>query len=109
MTRFLLYACQENRTTKIVKSKQRSWLTRHQQACTVGLMQAELIQTAIAHTGGTQASLAQAGGFSQQAVSRWMKGHRVGLAAAIAIERVTAGAVKCEQLRADVNWSGLRG
>jgi DNA-binding transcriptional regulator YdaS (Cro superfamily) len=55
-------------------------------------------------------ALAQALGVSKAAVSQWRTGDRqVPAERCPQIERVTAGRVRCEQLRPDVEWHVIRG
>ncbi|WP_092956681.1 transcriptional regulator [Paracidovorax konjaci] len=59
---------------------------------------------------GTQALLAAALGVSKSAVGQWKEaGRRVPAEHCPVIERLTAGAVRCEELRPDIEWSVLRG
>lgn len=67
------------------------------------------IETAIAHFGNA-AKMARALGVSTQAVCFWRDGSRQTPAHMCpTIERLTAGAVRCEDLRPDVDWAYLRG
>lgn len=57
-----------------------------------------------------QVDLARALGVTQGAVHQWASGlTRVAVERCIEIERATARAVKCEDLRPDVDWGYLRG
>lgn len=56
---------------------------------------------------GSQRELAHALGVTQGAVSQWVK-NGVPMDRCIPIERATAGAVRCEDLRPDVDWACLR-
>lgn len=48
-------------------------------------------------------------GVSPAAVNQWISGHRpIPAERCPAIERATNGAVRCEDLRPDVEWSVLR-
>ncbi|CAI06121.1 hypothetical protein ebB253 [Aromatoleum aromaticum EbN1] len=59
---------------------------------------------------GGQATLARALGVTPAAVSQWVTGVRpIPAERCPAIERATAGAVRCEELRPDVDWGYLRG
>lgn len=59
---------------------------------------------------GSQAALAQALGVTRAAVNQWKEpGRRVPAEHCPAIERATGGAVRCEDLRPDVDWQVLRG
>lgn len=66
------------------------------------------IEHAAAAAGG-QASLATLLGVSPSAVNQWIKGLRqVPAERCPEIESATSGAVRCEDLRPDVNWAVLR-
>lgn len=57
-----------------------------------------------------QVDLARALGVTQGAVHQWASGlTRVAVERCIEIERATARAVRCEDLRPDVDWGYLRG
>lgn len=59
---------------------------------------------------GTQVLLAAALGVSKSAVGQWKEeGRRVPAEHCPVIERLTAGAVRCEELRPDIEWHVLRG
>ena len=58
---------------------------------------------------GSQAELAKALGITPSAVNQWVTGHKpIPAERCPAIERATNGAVKCEDLRPDVDWAYLR-
>lgn len=58
---------------------------------------------------GTQALLAAALGVSKSAVGQWKEeGRRVPAEHCPVIERLTNGAVRCEELRPDIEWQVLR-
>lgn len=58
---------------------------------------------------GTQQKLADLiGGIRQSHVSMWLHRGKVPADYCPTIERVTGGAVRCEELRPDVEWSVLR-
>lgn len=58
---------------------------------------------------GTQVLLAAALGVSKSAVGQWKEeGRRVPAEHCPVIERITAGAVRCEDLRPDIEWNVLR-
>ena len=58
---------------------------------------------------GGQAALARALGITAPTVNQWIKDQRpVPADRCPAIERITGGAVRCEQLRPDVDWAYLR-
>ena len=58
---------------------------------------------------GTQVLLAAALGVSKSAVGQWKEeGRRVPAEHCPVIERLTAGAVRCEELRPDIEWIVLR-
>ncbi len=66
------------------------------------------IETAI-KTLGSQAAMASALGVTQPTISEWLRGdRRVPAERCPQIERVTSGAVRCEDLRPDVEWEVLR-
>jgi len=68
-----------------------------------------VIEKAIAEA-GSASSLAKAIGVPIQSVTFWRKGERrVPADYCPEIERFTAGHVRCEDLRPDVNWGVLRG
>lgn len=67
----------------------------------------EQINKAIEAAGGTSA-LAKDIGASPQQVSNW-RTRGVPVEFCPSIERATAGAVRCEDLRPDVDWEYLRG
>jgi DNA-binding transcriptional regulator YdaS (Cro superfamily) len=56
---------------------------------------------------GSQRALAEALGVTSGAVSQWAEG-RVPFEHCIPIERLTNGAVRCEELRPDVDWAFIR-
>jgi len=59
---------------------------------------------------GSQTALALALGVSKGAVPQWKdEGRRVPAEHCPAIERLTNGKVRCEQLRPDIDWAVLRG
>jgi DNA-binding transcriptional regulator YdaS (Cro superfamily) len=59
---------------------------------------------------GTQQKLADLiGGIRQSHVSMWLHRGKVPADYCPTIERVTGGAVRCEDLRPDVEWAVLRG
>lgn len=59
---------------------------------------------------GSQKALANAIGVTQATVSQWVHGRRpIPAERCPEIERLTAGAVRCEDLRPDVDWAYLRG
>jgi DNA-binding transcriptional regulator YdaS (Cro superfamily) len=59
--------------------------------------------------GGSQATLAAALGVTKSAVNQWKtEGRQVPAEHCPEIERLTEGAVRCEQLRPDVSWDVLR-
>ena len=61
-------------------------------------------------TAETGSSLARRLGVSPVIISQWRSGARqVPAERCPTIERMTAGAVRCEDLRPDVDWSCLRG
>lgn len=57
---------------------------------------------------GSQTELARALGVVQQQVWNWLSRGRVPAEHCPAIERATGGAVRCEDLRPDVDWAVLR-
>jgi DNA-binding transcriptional regulator YdaS (Cro superfamily) len=58
---------------------------------------------------GSQAALASALGVTKSAVNQWKdEGRRVPAEKCPAIERLTGGRVRCEDLRPDVAWDVLR-
>jgi DNA-binding transcriptional regulator YdaS (Cro superfamily) len=58
---------------------------------------------------GGQAPLASAVGVTVANVSHWATGYRrVPAERAIAVERVTSGQVRVEELRPDIDWSVVR-
>lgn len=57
---------------------------------------------------GSQTALAKALGGSAQTVNNWIKRGSIPAEHCPAIERATAGAVRCEDLRPDVDWAVLR-
>lgn len=62
-----------------------------------------------AETRGAAAQLARALGVSSVIVSHWVTGVKpVSAERCLDIERVTGGAVRCEELRPDIAWSVLR-
>lgn len=59
---------------------------------------------------GGQSSLAKLIGVSAPTVNQWISGVRpIPAERCPAIERFTDGAVRCEELRPDVDWTYLRG
>jgi DNA-binding transcriptional regulator YdaS (Cro superfamily) len=68
----------------------------------------EALEKAVAAVGSMQ-SLAEALGVTKGAVSQWkLSGRRVPAEHCPSIERLTAGAVHCEELRPDVDWAFIR-
>lgn len=62
-----------------------------------------------AEIAGSQSALAHALGVSKGAVSQWKEeGRQVPAEHCPAIERLTGGRVRCEQLRPDIDWLVLR-
>ena len=58
---------------------------------------------------GSQSALAAALGVSKTAVSQWKEaGRRVPAEHCPKIERLTGGAMRCEELRPDMDWNVLR-
>lgn len=58
---------------------------------------------------GSQAALAKALGVHASMPSQWLSGHRpVPAARCPAIEKITNGTVRCEDLRPDIDWSYIR-
>lgn len=57
----------------------------------------------------TQTNLANAIGVKPQVVHNWVVRGNVPADYCPTIEKVTSGAVKCEELRPDVDWAYLRG
>jgi DNA-binding transcriptional regulator YdaS (Cro superfamily) len=57
---------------------------------------------------GSQTALAKAIGGHVQTVNNWISRGNVPAEHCPAIERVTGGAVRCEDLRPDVDWAVLR-
>lgn len=55
---------------------------------------------------GSQKKLADSLGVTPGAVSQWRSG--VPVERCIDIERITHGAVRCEELRPDIDWAYLR-
>lgn len=68
----------------------------------------QALQTAIA-TLGNQTKLALAIGVVPQVVHNWVARGNVPADKCPAIEKATGGAVRCEDLRPDVDWGYLRG
>lgn len=66
------------------------------------------LQLAIDHF-GSQAKLARAIGRSQQVINNWIRRKSIPAERCIDIDRATNGAVRCEDLRPDVDWAYLRG
>lgn len=67
------------------------------------------IKRAVALIGG-QSATARALDITPPTVSQWVKGERrVPDRHCIAIDRLTNGQVRCEELRPDIDWSYLRG
>ena len=59
---------------------------------------------------GVRTELAAALGVPQILVSQWaLEQRRVPAERCPAIERATSGAVRCEELRPDVDWAAIRG
>lgn len=72
-------------------------------------MEMQAITQAASAVGG-QAQLARLLGVTPPTVNQWISGTRqVPAERCPAIERATNGAVRCEELRPDVDWSVLRG
>lgn len=60
------------------------------------------------HIVGSQAGLARSIGVVQQVVNNWIKRGNVPAEYCPRIERATNGAVRCEDLRPDIDWAYLR-
>lgn len=58
---------------------------------------------------GSKSELANRLNITRQAVHNWYLTSKVPVERCIDIEELTNGAVTCEQLRPDLNWSILRG
>jgi DNA-binding transcriptional regulator YdaS (Cro superfamily) len=58
---------------------------------------------------GSRSALAKIVGVSKGAVWQWEHERRVPAEHCPVIERATSGAVRCEDLRPDVDWAYLRG
>ncbi len=68
----------------------------------------EAIRQAADQVGGVT-EMAKKLGVSTQAVYQWIRGERqVPAERCPQIERLTAGGIRCEQIRPDVEWSVLR-
>jgi DNA-binding transcriptional regulator YdaS (Cro superfamily) len=68
----------------------------------------EALDKAVAHAGTVQ-SLADHLGVTKGAVGQWKaEGRRIPAEHCPAIERLTDGGVRCEQMRPDVDWAYLR-
>ena len=67
----------------------------------------EHLKRAIA-VAGSQADLARRINVVQQVVNNWLRRGNVPADYCPAIERATGGAVRCEDLRPDVDWGYLR-
>lgn len=65
------------------------------------------IQRAVAIV-GSQVALGAALGVGKSAVNQWVKGTSVPMRHCPAIERLTGGKVRCEDLCPDMDWSALR-
>lgn len=66
------------------------------------------ISSAASHL-GSAAKLAKAIGVTSPMIYQWINGLRqIPAERCIQIERVTDGAVRCEDLRPDIDWSVLR-
>jgi DNA-binding transcriptional regulator YdaS (Cro superfamily) len=65
------------------------------------------LQRAIDQVGG-QAALSRELGVSIQVIGNWLARGIVPIARCPDIERVTAGAVRCEELQPNVDWAVLR-
>ena len=71
-------------------------------------MTQQAVQTA-ADKLGSQANLARVLHVSPAMVHQWLRGiRRIAAEHCPAIERATNGAVRCEELRPDVDWAYLR-
>lgn len=57
---------------------------------------------------GSQAAMARELELAQQVVNNWIRRGRVPADYCPSIERATKGAVRCEDLRPDVDWAYLR-
>lgn len=69
----------------------------------------DAVEAAVKYFGNVAARLAEAIDVSPQSVSFWREGERrVPADKCPLIERVTGGAVTCEELRPDVAWDVLR-
>lgn len=59
---------------------------------------------------GSQVALARLVGVGEKTVWAWIhRGTKVNEIVALKIERATKGAVRCEDLRPDVDWAFIRG
>lgn len=71
-------------------------------------MMKQAIQKACDIAGG-QSALARMLGVKPPSVNEWVKGHRpIPAERCPTIEKATGGAVRCEDLRPDVDWGYLR-
>jgi DNA-binding transcriptional regulator YdaS (Cro superfamily) len=57
---------------------------------------------------GSQSALARKMGIKQGYVGNWLRSGSVPVERCIQIESVTGGAVRCEELRPDIDWAVLR-
>ncbi|OCG33673.1 MULTISPECIES: transcriptional regulator [unclassified Gilliamella] len=70
----------------------------------------QAIKKAIDFFGGSQVKTAKKLNVSKSQVWQWLNNvNAIAIEKAIDIEDKTNGAVKCEELRPDVNWSVIRG
>lgn len=75
----------------------------------IRLMQTNAIEKACGIIGG-QTALARLIGIATPTVNQWVKNKRpIPAERCPSIERATNGAVRCEDLRPDVDWAYLRG
>lgn len=80
-------------------------LTRIKHVFIIRAMKA--IQRAI-DISGSQSALAKSIGCAPQVVNNWLRRESIPAEHCPAIERATSGAVRCEDLRPDVDWAYLR-
>lgn len=59
-------------------------------------------------TFGSQSELAKQIGVAPQVVNNWLRRKNVPAEHCPSIEKATGGAVRCEELRPDVDWAYLR-
>jgi DNA-binding transcriptional regulator YdaS (Cro superfamily) len=74
----------------------------------IDVMDPKEIIKVLCNEAGGQTKLAKLLNVSQPTVNGWLNGAGIGAESAIAIEGLTNGRFRCEQIRPDINWAIVR-